>query len=115
MTVPAWQVLAGLPAWQVTQIPRPALPDGETTAGSAAPGTAASGDTGRGQRMMSLASAARSGSAAAFGWVRTTGSGPVRVIAAGKGMSAADEGSGAAGPAGLVPLDYPAGATGRPL
>jgi hypothetical protein len=62
MSVPAWQVLAGLPAWQVTQIPRPALPDADTTAGSTAPGktAAASGDAGRGQRMMALASAARS-------------------------------------------------------
>jgi hypothetical protein len=65
--------------------------------------------------MMALASAARSGSAAAFGWVRATGSGPVRVIAAGKGMSAGEEDTGAADPAGPVPLAYPAGATGRPL
>ena len=117
MSVPAWQVLAGLPAWQVTQIPRPALPGGDTTAGSTAPGktAAAWGDAGRGQRMMALASAARSGSAAAFGWVRGTGSGPVTVIAAGKGMSAGEEGTGPAGPAGPVPLGYPAGAAGRPL
>ena len=77
MTSPAWDLLAGLPAWQLTELPRPAV-RGEDPAG--APPDSAPRD--RDKRMLALASAARSGSAVAFGWVRETGSGPVRVIAA---------------------------------
>lgn len=115
MSVPAWQVLDGMPAWQVTQIPRPALAGGDG-AGGAGPDAPPAASGGRGQRMLSLASAARSGSAVAFGWVRDTGSGPVSVIAAGKGLCADDDGAMAAAvPPGTVPLGYPAGALGRPL
>jgi hypothetical protein len=112
MSVPAWQLLAGLPAWQVTQIPRPG-PAGGDPAGGTGPRRTPAG--GREQRMLSLAAAARSGSAAAFGWARGTASGPVTVIAAGQGLCADDGTAPGDGPAGPVPLSYPAGALGRPL
>jgi uncharacterized protein len=107
MSAVAWRLLTGLPAWEVTEIPR------------MTPSGAASGDRAAGQerrtRMLSLASASRAGSPVAFGWVREHAHGPVRVIAAGDGMFA-DDGSNGAGPAGSpVPLGFPPGAAGKAL
>jgi uncharacterized protein len=109
MSVPAWQLLAGLPAWEITEIPRPVPPGGDT-----ANGTAGRDAGERERRMLSLASASRAGSAAAFGWVRESAGGPVRVIAAGNGLRADDDDA-AGQPGQPIPLGYPAGALGRPL
>jgi uncharacterized protein len=109
MSAPAWQLLAGLPAWEITEIPRH-LPPGGDTANSTAGRDAGE----RERRMLSLASASRAGSAAAFGWVRESAGGPVCVIAAGNGLRA-DDGSAAGQPGQPIPLGYPAGALGRPL
>ena len=108
MSAPAWQLLTGLPAWEVTEIPRVVSPDAE------------SGDRRAGQerekRMLSLASACRAGSSAGFGWVRDQARGRVRVIAAGNGMRADEGGAGTTGvPDSPVPLSFPVGAMGKAL
>jgi uncharacterized protein len=108
MSVPAWQLLAGLPAWEITKIPRHPPPSGE-----AANGTGRYAGE-RERRMLSLASASRAGSAAAFGWVRESAGGPVRVIAAGNGLRTEDDGA-AGQPGQAAALGYPAGTIGRPL
>jgi hypothetical protein len=105
MSAPAWQLLNGLPAWEITEIPR----DSHDRGGSDGRDRGLAGAE-RGTRMQSLAAASRRGSAAAFGWVRAQPGGPVRVVAAGDGLRA-DEDS--AGP--VIPLAYPAGARGRVL
>ncbi|MCL2584233.1 MAG: ATP-binding protein, partial [Streptosporangiales bacterium] len=109
MTVPAWDMLGGLPAWRLTELPRVA-PRGEDRNENAAElATEAAED-----RMLALASACGEGSPVAFGWIREEAGGPVQVIAAGNGMRA--EGAGAqAGSEGLMKLGYPAGARGVPL
>lgn len=105
MTVPAWNVLAGLPAWQVAELPRRVRRGGDKNADAA---ELAAGELE--DRMLSLASACGEGSPVAFGWVRERAQGPVRIIAAGDGMLA--EGAGARpGPEGLVKLGYPSSGT----
>lgn len=110
---PAWQLLDGLPAWEITEFPRTSHAPGD---GSANSGGLAG--TQRYRRMQSLAAAARLGSPAAFGWVRARAGGPVRVIAAGDGLGA-DDNDGAAGATDstdqVIPLACPAGARGRAL
>jgi hypothetical protein len=68
---PPWQLLSGLPAWQVTELPR----DGEDSTV---------------RRAQELVSAYCSGTAIAVGWIREHASGPVRVIAAGHDLAAGD-------------------------
>jgi hypothetical protein len=99
---PAWQALAGLPAWEITEIPRPGEPgQGEARSSDRA-------DRGAAQRMQALAAACQRGVPVAFGWVRDRAGGPVRVIAAGPGLAAASS-------ADETVLTLPAGARARPL
>jgi uncharacterized protein len=105
MSAPAWQLLASQPAWDITEIPRPSRPR-PASAADAFGQAAADRDI----RVQSLASACRWGTPAAFGWVRANAGGPVRVIAAGPGLTAGED---SAGP--VIPLAFPAGARGRPL
>jgi hypothetical protein len=72
-----WQVLSVLPAWQVTQIPRPAQRrDGARTDGGFL-------DDGTVQRAAELVSAYCRSAPVAVAWVRERAGGPVRVITAG--------------------------------
>src|SRR5882724_5314719 len=87
MSDQAWQALTGLPAWEITQIPRC---DGPRPESSPAEGL----DFGAGQRAQALAAAHRRGAPVAFGWIRDRAAGPVRIIAAGPGVAAVAEGSG---------------------
>jgi hypothetical protein len=103
MSGPAWQALTGLPAWEITQIPRRDVSRRDADSGG---GPA---DRGAGQRLQALAAAYRRGAPVAFGWVRDQAGGPVRVIAAGHGLAAAADDSGEAA------LTLPAGARARPL
>ena len=99
---PAWQMLTGLPAWEITQIPRQGGPRPEVASGDGA-------DHGAAQRMQALAAACQRGAPVAFGWIRGRAAGPVRVIAAGPGMAAGTDGTGE------TVLTLPAGARARPL
>jgi uncharacterized protein len=102
--------LQGLDAYAVREIPRreDAHPDG----GAARPGA----DAGRAQRVASLVAAYHAGIAGgqarpvAFGWVRASAGGPVRVVAAGDALV----GSTAGKPADVL-LSLPAGARGTAL
>jgi hypothetical protein len=99
---PVWQVLAGLPAWEITQIPRRDGPRPELTSGDRA-------DHGAVQRVQALVAAYHRGAAVAFGWIRDRTGGQVQVIAAGPGLAAATDGTGE------TILTLPAGARARPL
>lgn len=99
---PAWQVLTGLPAWEVTQIPRRDGPRPESAPGDRP-------KHGTEQRVQALAAAYHRGGPVAFGWMRERAGGPVRVVAAGTGLAAAADGTGE------VILTLPAGARAVPL
>ena len=101
MSGPVWQVLNGLPAWEVTQIPRRDA-HGETVRGD-------QGDHGAAQRVQALAAAYQRGAPTVFGWIREQAGGRVRVIAAGPGIAAATDGTGE------TVLTLPAGARAWPL
>jgi hypothetical protein len=92
-----WNVLATLPAWQVTQLPRPPRPreDGAT-------------DDGVVQRAQELVSAYCRSAPIAVAWVRDQPGGPVRVITAGQGLASGSDRDGEV-------LTLPAGARGRRL
>jgi uncharacterized protein len=102
MSGPAWQALTGLPAWEITQIPRRDAPRPESASGD-------QGDHGAAQRMQALAAAYQRGAPTVFGWVRDRAGGRVRVIAAGPGLAAAVDGTGE------TVLTLPAGARAWPL
>jgi len=89
-----WQVLAGLPSWQMTEIPRR---DDSST-----------GDAGLAQRVQALASAYGRGAPLALAWVRDRPGGLVQVLAAGPAMSGGSD-------AGQAVLTLPAGARAMPL
>jgi uncharacterized protein DUF87 len=76
----AWRRLCGLPAYEITEIPR----RGEDEAGSAA---GRERDPGRAQRMAALVAAYHAGDPVAFGWLREQAGGPVRVLAAGSALA----------------------------
>ena len=99
---PAWQMLTGLPAWEITQIPRRETPRPGSPPGGGAESEAA-------QRVQALAAAYQRGTPVAFGWIRGRATGPVRVIAAGPGMAAGTDGTGE------TVLTLPAGARARPI
>jgi DNA helicase HerA-like ATPase len=120
-TTALWQLLAGLHAWDVTEIPRIVAAPGEKGDG---PAVTVAGE--RLKRQLSLASAFAAGGPFAFGWAQDRADGPVRVIAAGEGIPGevpgstpgGDPGDGpGAAPAGAggVRLGFPAGAQGVPL
>jgi DNA helicase HerA-like ATPase len=108
----AWQVLGGLEAWQVTQIPRwprrqspgqsPGGPDGDE------------GDLLAGQRTAVLGAAYHGGTGpVGFAWVRDRTGGPVQVVAVGRALATmvrATEGGGQE-----VALKLPAGGRGQAL
>ena len=98
----AWQVLRGLQAWQITQIPRRprAQRDSATNEDLA--------DVGAAQRLQALVSAFHRGAPVAFGWIREHPGGPVRVLAAGPALAGGTDGTQAV-------LTLPAGATAQPL
>jgi hypothetical protein len=102
MSGPAWQALTGLPAWEITEIPRYDGPRAESPPGDGTDRRAA-------QRVQALAAAYQRGTPAVFGWLRDRAGGPVRVIAAGPGLAAA------ADPAEETVLALPAGARARQL
>jgi hypothetical protein len=73
-----WELLAALPAWQVTEIPRP---DGD-------PGR----DSTAGQRLAALTSAYGSDEPLAVAWLRDRPGGPVRVLTAGPALASGRDG-----------------------
>ncbi len=91
-----WQVLAGLAAWQVIEIPRP---------GS---GHYGAGDQQAEERVAALASAYGCDAPVAVAWVRDRPGGPVRVLAAGPALAGGTD-------TGQVVLTLPSGARGRLL
>jgi DNA helicase HerA-like ATPase len=101
--------LSGLPAYRITEIPRP---DDPWLTG-AAPGGGADRD--RPQRAAALAAAYHSAGpgaapgAVAYGWVRLSAGGPVHVIAAGVALA------GSVARDGDVLLSLPGGARGTPM
>jgi uncharacterized protein len=99
---PAWQMLTGLPAWEITQVPRRDIPRPGSPPGGGAGSEAA-------QRVQALAAAYQRGTPMVFGWIRGRAAGPVRVIAGGPGMAAGTDGTGEA------VLTLPAGARARPV
>jgi hypothetical protein len=94
----AWDMLSGLPAWQMTEVPRP---------GGDQPGTPAT-DLGADLRVQALASAYGTGEPVAVAWLRDQAGGPVRVIAAGTGLAGGED-------SGEMVLTLPPGARGVPL
>ncbi len=130
----AWQVLRGLEAWQITQLPR--RPHARQNSVSDQDRT----DLGATQRLQALVSAFHYGAPVAFGWLREHPGGPVRVLAAGPALvgAAGPTMAGVAGPTmagvagptvagmagptvagvadgGQVVLTFPAGARALPL
>jgi uncharacterized protein len=95
----AWDVLAGLPAWQVTEIPRP-------SAGQ--DGLEGAGDNGVLERVLALTSAYGCDTSVAVAWLRDRAGGPVRVLAAGPGLAGGEDG-------GQTVLTIPPGARAVPL
>ncbi|MGH3193128.1 MAG: hypothetical protein ACRDOL_38935, partial [Streptosporangiaceae bacterium] len=115
----AWQVLRGLEAWQVTQIPR--RPPARRDSPAAAPDQADQGAT---QRLQALASAYHHGAPLGFCWLRDRPAGPVRVLAVGPALRSGPDAALRSGPAGgvrsdpysgQVVLTIPPGARADPL
>jgi uncharacterized protein len=96
----SWQIIAGLPVWQVTEIPRSPQRHGREPSDMR--------DLGRTQRFQSLAAAYCRGAPVVFGWVREHPQGPVRVLAAGPGLAGSTDGHQAV-------LTLPSSARGRLL
>jgi hypothetical protein len=96
-----WEVLSGLPAWQLTQVPRPSVRRDEARSGDRAP------DDGTAQRAAELVSAWCRSAPVAVAWVRDQ-PGMVRVITAGLDLAAGSD-------SGQDVLVLPAGARGMPL
>ncbi len=95
-----WQVLSGLPAWQLTQVPRDRPGDDGGSAGGASRDAR--------QRAAELVSAWCRPAPVAVAWVRERAGGPVRVITAGPALAAGSV-------SGQDVLTLPAGARGLPL
>jgi hypothetical protein len=97
-----WQVLSALPAWQVTQLPRPAQLGDDGHLGGGAP------DDGTIQRAQELVSAYCRSAPVAVAWVREQAGGPIRVITAGPGVATGDD-------SGQGMLTLPSGGRGQRL
>ena len=97
-----WQVLSALPAWQLTQVPRPAQHRDDGHPDDSGPGDGAV------RRAAELVSAWCRSAPVAVAWVRERAGGPVRVITAGPGIGAGSDD-------GQDVLTLPAGARGLPL
>ena len=116
--IPAWDLLCGLDAWQVHTVPRRPPPrepfPGEETADPLAA-----------QRLAALTSAYHAGGPVAFGWIRESPGGPVRLLVLGQALAAgtapatAQPATAQPGPPGLagpeVLLILPAGGQGRAI
>ncbi len=96
----AWDALAELPAWLITQIPRPRQPCGDNTE--------VQRDAGTGQRFQALAAACGRADPVAIAWAREEPGGQVRVLAAGSALAAGHD-------QGQAVLTLPAGARGARL
>ena len=97
MSSPQWHALTGLPAWQLTEIPRDYHACGN-----------GGRDTGTAQRVQALASAYGHRTPIALAWVRDQPGGQVRVLAAGPALCGGRD-------AGQSVLALPAGARGVSL
>jgi hypothetical protein len=96
-----WQLLSGLPAWQVTHLPRPSRQsDGYGDDGLTGSGTV--------QRAAELTSAYCRAAPVAVAWLRERPGGQIRAITAGPGMAAFTDN-------GQDVLAFPAGARGQQL
>jgi hypothetical protein len=91
----AWDMLAALPAWQLTEVPRP---DRDQPAAGAA-------DSEASLRVQALASAYGTGEAVAVAWLRDRPGGEIRVLTAGLGLAGGQDGRDTV-------LTLPAGARG---
>jgi hypothetical protein len=91
-----WQALSRLPAWQVTEVPRPGGDHSSVR------------DMGAAQRVQALVSAYGCADPLAMAWIRERAGGPVRVLAAGPGLAGGQDD-------GQAVLTLPAGARGAPL
>jgi hypothetical protein len=94
----SWPMLSGLPAWQITEIPRPGREQSLPVPA----------DLDADLRVQALASAYGSGEPVAVAWLRDRPGGPVRVLAAGSGLAGGED-------AGQMVLTLPPGARGVPL
>jgi uncharacterized protein len=109
----AWEALAELAAYRVTEIPRRSEGDA-TTGGRPSPGEP--DDAGRPQRLAALIAAYHAGAEAkgdgsgalVMAWIRHRTGGPVQVLAAGAGLVGSDAGD-------EVFLTLPGGARAQPL
>jgi uncharacterized protein len=93
-----WQTLCGMPAWQVTDIPRQS-PSGDGSDNR---------DAGSAQRFQALVPAYCRAVPVGFGWIRERAGGPMRVLAAGAALAGGQD-------RGQAVLTVPAGARGSPL
>jgi len=101
MAPTAWQLLRGLDAWQVTQIPR--QPQRQQSSG-----LDGEGDLLAGQRTVALGAAYHGGAGSVgFAWVRDRAGGPVQVLAAGRALAAIGDAH--------VVLKLPAGGRGEAI
>jgi hypothetical protein len=105
----AWRLVTGLPAYEVTEIPRLAPPGAGEGRGEGAPDPVRE----RLRRSRALAASCLAGYPAGFGWVRVAAGGAIRVITAGRGMRSGRAGAEREGGGHL--LSFPPGAVGRPL
>src|SRR5690242_1746021 len=110
MAPSAWQMLCGLEAWRVIQVPRPPRrhSPGPATGGGL---DGDEGDLLAGQRAAALGAAYHGGSGpVGFAWVRERAGGPVQVIAAGRPLATTPGDASQA-----VALKLPAGGRGQAL
>ncbi|GLY81614.1 ATP-binding protein [Actinoallomurus iriomotensis] len=99
MAEPVWDVVRGVPACRLAEVPRRRLTD---------EGEVPERDDGRDQRLAALVSAYHSGDPMLLGWRRESAAGPVEVFVGGHGLITEEDDGGAA-------LSLPVGGHGRML